>query len=115
MPLPQSTMSAFLYCHIGGESSTGSFDMSFTLIAAYWSSMASMPGASSQPHVAARQLLKHCSSPCRPVAKLLIFTGCTLMDHGMDASSGSLGPGLTDWLCCTSAGAGRAFEAQPTA
>merc|ERR1719243_549950 len=32
MPLPQSTMSARLYCHWGGVSSTGSFDMSFTLI-----------------------------------------------------------------------------------
>merc|ERR1719487_2394561 len=76
--------------------------------------MACMPGASSQPHVAARQDLKHCSRFWRPVAKVLIFTGWTLMDHGIAASSGSEGPGLTTdfWR---SAGASRVLLTQPRA
>merc|ERR1719456_1925299 len=88
--------------------------MSFALIAPFRSSIASMPGASSQPHVAARQLLKHRSRFCLPVAKVLIFTGWMLIDQGIAASSGSLGPGFTAcrWR---SAGASRVLLTQPTA
>merc|ERR1719262_342551 len=108
MPLPQSTMSACLYWYIGGESSTGSLASSFFLIAPWRSSMPSMPGASSQPQVAAKQLLKHISRFCLPVENVLIFTGCTLMDQGIAASSGSLGPGSTRlFVCANATGASR--------
>merc|ERR1719389_171161 len=111
MPLPQSSMAACLYWYVGELSSTGSLAASFFLMAAARSSIASMPGASSQPQVAARQLLKHVSRFCRPVAKLLIFTGWMLTDHGTAAVS-SLGPGLT---CSSAAAPPVAFAAQPTA
>merc|ERR1719158_198475 len=100
MPLPQSSIAACLYWNIGVVSCTGSFAMSLVLMAEFMSSIASMPGASSQPQVAARQLLKHCSRFCRPVLKLLIFTGWTFTDHGIAASSASLGPGSTREAVC---------------
>merc|ERR1719263_2374555 len=77
--------------------------------------MASMPGASSHPHVAARQLFMQRSRFCLPVAKVLILTGWMLTDHGIAASSGSLGPGFTSDLC-TNAGAGlTTLRTQPVA
>merc|ERR1719159_1692044 len=115
MPLPHSSMGACLYWNEGVESVTGSLAASFFLMAVIMSSIASMPGASSHPHVAAKQLLKHCSRFCRPVAKLLIFTGWMFTDHGIAALS-SFGPGLTPWPTCASAASPPvAFCTQPRA
>merc|ERR1719281_509826 len=102
---------------MGVESCKGSLAWSFFLMAAARSSIASMPGASSQPQVAARQLLKQRSRFWRPVANVLILTGGMLTDQGMAELSGSFGPGFTAAPNWASAGAAlsRVLFTQPTA